>query len=109
MESEADHCGLGQGCTVSRRAPLTLDRPYLLVDELIHAHRRARTMPLAKLPRSKHGCAMIELATTKHHHGLLYALAAAAGLGLGLALIAFCDAWYSGSGFAEPVPKQGAA
>ena len=26
-------------------------------------------------------------------------LAAAAGLGLGLALIAFCDAWYSGSGF----------
>jgi hypothetical protein len=42
---------------------------------------------------------MIELATTKHHHRLLYALAAAAGLGLGLALIAFCDAWFSGSGF----------
>jgi hypothetical protein len=42
---------------------------------------------------------MIELATTKHHHRLFYALAAAAGLGLGLALIAFCDAWYSGSGF----------
>jgi hypothetical protein len=42
---------------------------------------------------------MIELATIKHHHRLLYALAAAAGLGLGLALIALCDAWYSGSGF----------
>lgn len=35
----------------------------------------------------------------QHHHRLLFALAAAAGLGLGLALIAFCDAWYSGSGF----------
>jgi hypothetical protein len=42
---------------------------------------------------------MIELATTKHHRRLLFALAAAVGLGLGLALIAFCDAWYSGSGF----------
>jgi hypothetical protein len=42
---------------------------------------------------------MIELATAKHHHRLFYALAAAAGLGLGLALIAFFDAWYSGSGF----------
>ena len=42
---------------------------------------------------------MIELATGKHHRRLLYALAAAAGLGFGLALIAFCDAWYSGSGF----------
>jgi hypothetical protein len=42
---------------------------------------------------------MIELATIKHHHRLLYALAAATGLGLGLALIALCDAWYSGSGF----------
>jgi hypothetical protein len=42
---------------------------------------------------------MTQLATTKHHHRLLYALAAAAGLGLGLALIALCDAWYSGSGF----------
>jgi hypothetical protein len=42
---------------------------------------------------------MIELATIKHHHRLLYALAAAAGLGHGLALIAFCDAWFSGSGF----------
>jgi hypothetical protein len=44
---------------------------------------------------------MIELTTTKHqhHHRLLFALAAAAGLGLGLALIAFFDAWYSGSGF----------
>jgi hypothetical protein len=41
---------------------------------------------------------MIETATTKHHQRLLYALAAAAGLGLGLALIALCDAWYSGSG-----------
>jgi hypothetical protein len=41
---------------------------------------------------------MIEVATIKHHHRLLYALAAAAGLGLGLALIALCDAWYSGSG-----------
>ena len=38
---------------------------------------------------------MTELATTKHHYRLLYALAAAAGLGLGLALIAFCDAWFS--------------
>src|SRR5215469_4297470 len=43
--------------------------------------------------------AMAELATGKTHHRLLYALAAAAGLGLGLALIAFCDAWFSGSGF----------
>ena len=43
--------------------------------------------------------AMAELATRKTHHRLLYALAAAAGLGLGLALIAFCDAWFSGSGF----------
>jgi len=43
--------------------------------------------------------AMTELATAKTHHRLLYALAAAAGLGLGLALIAFCDAWFSGSGF----------
>jgi hypothetical protein len=42
---------------------------------------------------------MIEPATIKHHHRLLYALAAAAGLGFGLALIAFCDAWFSGSGF----------
>jgi hypothetical protein len=42
---------------------------------------------------------MIELAKTKHYQRLLYALAAAAGLGLGLALIAVCDAWYSGSGF----------
>jgi hypothetical protein len=42
---------------------------------------------------------MIEPATTKHHHRLLYALGAAAGLGLVLALIAFCDAWFSGSGF----------
>jgi hypothetical protein len=42
---------------------------------------------------------MIELATTKNHHRLFYALAAAAGLGLGLALIALCDAWYTGSGF----------
>jgi hypothetical protein len=42
---------------------------------------------------------MIELATAKHHHRLFYAFAAAGGLGLGLALIAFCDAWYSGSGF----------
>jgi hypothetical protein len=43
----------------------------------------------------------IKLTTTKyqHHHRLLFALAAAAGLGLGLALIAFFDAWYSGSGF----------
>jgi len=46
------------------------------------------------------GCAqMTELANAKPHHRLLYALAAAAGLGLGLALIAFCDAWFSGSGF----------
>jgi len=43
--------------------------------------------------------AMIELATTKHHRRFLYALVAAAGVGLGLALIAFCDAWFSGSGF----------
>ena len=42
---------------------------------------------------------MTELATAKFYHRLFYALAAAAGLGLGLALIAFCDAWYSGSGF----------
>jgi hypothetical protein len=42
---------------------------------------------------------MIEIATTTHHRRFFYALAAAAGLGLGLALIAFCDAWYSGSGF----------
>jgi len=28
---------------------VTLGRPYLLVDELIHADRRAGTMPLAKL------------------------------------------------------------
>jgi hypothetical protein len=37
---------------------------------------------------------MIELATIKHHHRLLHALAAAAGLSLGLALIDFCDAWF---------------
>ena len=43
--------------------------------------------------------AMTEQATAKFHHRLFYALAAAAGLGLGLALIAFCDAWFSGSGF----------
>jgi hypothetical protein len=42
---------------------------------------------------------MTELASPKQHQRLLYALAAAAGLGLGLALIALCDAWYSGSGF----------
>jgi hypothetical protein len=42
---------------------------------------------------------MIELAKAEHHHRLLYALVAAAGVGLGLALIAFCDAWFSGSGF----------
>jgi hypothetical protein len=42
---------------------------------------------------------MIEVTTTNQHHRLFYALAAAAGLGLGLALIAFCDAWFSGSGF----------
>jgi hypothetical protein len=42
---------------------------------------------------------MTELATAKFHHRLFYALAAAVGLGLGLALIAFCDAWFSGSGF----------
>jgi hypothetical protein len=42
---------------------------------------------------------MTELATAKFHHRLFYALAAAAGLGLGLALIAFFDAWFSGSGF----------
>jgi len=42
---------------------------------------------------------MIEPATAKYHHRLLYALVAAAGLGLGLALIAFCDAWFSGNGF----------
>ena len=42
---------------------------------------------------------MTELATAKFHSRFLYALAAAAGLGLGLALIAFCDAWFSGSGF----------
>jgi hypothetical protein len=42
---------------------------------------------------------MIEVATTTHHHRLLYALVAAAGVGLGLALIAFCNAWFSGSGF----------
>jgi hypothetical protein len=33
------------------------------------------------------------------HHRLHYALVAAAGLGLRLALIAFGDAWFSGSGF----------
>jgi hypothetical protein len=42
---------------------------------------------------------MTELATAKFHHRLLYALAAAAGLGLALALIALCDAWFSGRGF----------
>jgi hypothetical protein len=42
---------------------------------------------------------MIELATAKHHHRLLFALAVAAALGLGLAVVAFCDAVYSGSGF----------
>src|ERR1700751_3507382 len=50
--------------------------------------------PFRGSPRSKHGCAMIELATIKHHHRLLHALAAAAGLSLGLALIDFCDAWF---------------
>jgi len=50
---------------------------------------------------------MIDTATTKNHQRLLYALAAAAGLGLGLALIALCDAWYSGSGFSG-VPFIGA-
>jgi len=39
---------------------------------------------------------MIQLATGKPHRRLLFALAVAAGLGLGLALVAFCDAWYSG-------------
>ena len=42
---------------------------------------------------------MTELATAKTHHRLFYAVAAAAGLGFGLALIAFCDGWFSGSGF----------
>jgi len=42
---------------------------------------------------------MTELATAKFRNRLFYALAAAAGLGLGLALIAFCDTWFSGSGF----------
>jgi hypothetical protein len=42
---------------------------------------------------------MSELVTSKFHHRLFYAVAAAAGLGLGLALIAFCDAWFSGTGF----------
>jgi hypothetical protein len=41
---------------------------------------------------------MIDLATVKNHR-LFFALAAAAGLGLALALIAFFDASYSGSGF----------
>ena len=41
---------------------------------------------------------MSELATAKHHHRLLFAVAAAIGLGLGFALVALCDAWYSGSG-----------
>jgi hypothetical protein len=41
---------------------------------------------------------MTELVTARFHRRLLYALAATAGLGLGLALIAFCDAWFSGSG-----------
>jgi hypothetical protein len=42
---------------------------------------------------------MSEVARVRFHRRLLYALAAAAGLGIGLALIAFCDAWFSGSGF----------
>jgi hypothetical protein len=41
---------------------------------------------------------MIELATAKHHHRLLFALMVAAGLGLGFVLVALCDAWYSGNG-----------
>lgn len=49
-------------------------------------------------PRQRQARAMIET-KRQHHYRLLFALAAAAGLGLGLALIAFCDAWYSGSGF----------
>ena len=53
-------------------------------------------------PQQNIGAAMqVELTSTKHQHRhrLLFALAAAVGLGLGLALIAFFDAWYSGSGF----------
>jgi hypothetical protein len=41
---------------------------------------------------------MIDLATAKNRR-FLFALAAAAGLGLALVLVAFFDAWYSGSGF----------
>jgi hypothetical protein len=36
---------------------------------------------------------------TDHGRRLPFALAVVAGLGLGLALVALCDAWYSGSGF----------
>ena len=42
---------------------------------------------------------MVELAAAKHHHRFLFALMVVAGLGLGFVLVAFCDAWYSGSGF----------
>jgi hypothetical protein len=41
---------------------------------------------------------MIDPATAKNRR-FLFALAAAAGLGLALVLVAFFDAWYSGSGF----------
>jgi hypothetical protein len=41
---------------------------------------------------------MIDLSTAKNRR-FLFALAAAAGLGLALVLVAFFDAWYSGSGF----------
>jgi hypothetical protein len=42
---------------------------------------------------------MNQIPTVDHNRRLLFALAVAAGLGLGLALVALCDAFYSGSGF----------
>jgi hypothetical protein len=42
---------------------------------------------------------MTQIPAATHSRRFLFALAVAVGLGLGLALVAFCDAWYSGSGF----------
>ena len=58
-----------------------------------------RQTPLGGVPQQTEVHAMTELATGKIHQRLLYALAAAVGLAVGLALIALCDAWFSGSGF----------
>jgi hypothetical protein len=42
---------------------------------------------------------MNQISSANHDRRLLFALAVVAGLGLGLALVAFCGAEYSGSGF----------